>query len=259
VINYLPRIIVDDLLFKEKENTFKGGICICNFSNWSHYHEVINYLHPKEKEYYDRLNIDNRKKSYLIGRYAAKRAISFFTGENNYESILIQWGIFNQPVVINKNLHNIQTSITHSGNYGAAVVFPESLPIGIDIEKIDPRKNFLLEKQITSNEGELINSFLYPHDTKLTILWTVKEALSKVIKSGLTATLDIFEVNKIELKQNYVVNYFTHFYQYCAISFELDDRYICSITYPKNVELFINIASLQEHFCRLLRSEEISL
>lgn len=258
MLNYLPRIFVDDVNFKEKENNFRGCICICNFSNWTHYHEIVNYLHPKEKEYFDQLNIDGRKKSYLIGRYAAKRAISFFTGEKKYESILIQWGIFHQPIVINKNSRNIQTSITHSGSYGAAVAFPENLPIGIDIEKIDPERKNLLEKQITSNERELINRFLYPHDKKLTMLWTVKEALSKVIKSGLTATLDIFEVNKMELKQNYVVNYFTNFYQYCAISFELGDHYICSITYPKNVELFLNIDGIQEAFCQMLHSGESS-
>lgn len=241
----LPKVIADDLIFENKGKKIRGGICVCNFSSWNIVQNLENYLHPKEKEYYDTLTVENRMKSYLMGRYAAKKAVLFCTRNNNLESIFIQWGIFNQPIVTGDHCNNIQVSITHSGDYGAAIAFPENLPVGIDIEQVDPRRIDVLENQISLQEKELLKSGLHSYNKKLTMLWTVKEALSKILRTGLTATYDIFEVDKIKYKEDRVVNYFKNFPQYCAISFELEDTYICSIVYPKTVELSLDTVNFK--------------
>jgi 4'-phosphopantetheinyl transferase len=95
--------------------------------------------------------------------------------------IFIQAGIFQQPVVVSGK-HNLQVSITHCDDFGAALAFPETDPMGIDIERIGPAQRAALERQMTEAEKERMNFLPVAYDMGITLLWTAKEALSKVLK-----------------------------------------------------------------------------
>ncbi|WP_165792004.1 4'-phosphopantetheinyl transferase family protein [Desulfocucumis palustris] len=170
-------------------------------------------------------------------------AISLLTGEDNLKKILIQQGIFNQPVNCYYNTGNIQVSIAHSDELGAAIAFPEASPMGIDVEKIDPKKTEVLQSQITKEEFVLFKNLHLSCEKILTLLWSTKESLSKVLKTGLTIPFQIYEISAIEVYQNHVITYFKNFRQYRTVSFTLG-RYICSISYPKLLDLKFDVQSM---------------
>lgn len=238
ITNRFPGTFIEKLVLKGTDGNYRASLCLYYSPFHDEYLQAIKCLHPKELEYFLTLKFERRIKSYLAGRYSAKRAISFFVKDENLDRILIEQGIFHQPIVVHPNKKNIQVSITHCDDLGAAIAFSEELAMGIDIERIsDDRKN-VLEAQFTVREKALIKFLPYSYEVGLTFLWTAKEALSKILKTGLTAPFHIFEINKIEIKNSAIISFFENFPQYCTVSF-IFGRYVCSITYPKRTELSI--------------------
>nr|WP_262385056.1 4'-phosphopantetheinyl transferase superfamily protein [Priestia megaterium] len=113
--------------------------------------------------------------------------------------------------------------------------------MGIDIERISIERKAILRSQMTEREKDIIKSFPYSEEVMLTLLWTAKESLSKILKTGLTIPLEILEVNMLEIKGNTVLGYFNNLFQYCVSSWVFDE-YVCSIAYPKNTLLSLEIA-----------------
>ncbi len=242
------RTYTDVFILKRPEGNLRAAICFSRLPASCPFDEIVDVLHPRELEYYNTLKFDRRKRSYLLGRYAAKQAIAAFVSEKDIRNILIQQGIFNQPFVTCEDAHNVQVSITHCDELGAAIAFPESHPMGIDIERMNKNKREVIEGQMTEAEKELMKALPTSHDILLTLLWTVKEALSKVLKTGLMTPFKIFEVSTIKTEANYFVTYFEHFAQYKAFSFPFAD-YIYSITHPKKTVLDIDIGKIKKKLC----------
>lgn len=193
------------------------------------------------------LKFEKRKISYLVGRYAAKQAISVLIGEKNLKSILVQKGIFGHPIATCLHEQNVQVSISHCNRLGAALAFSEAHPLGIDIEEVNAARSRALEGQITFAEKELIKNLPFGYDRMLTVLWTAKEALSKILKTGLTTPFHLFEVNKLEANHDYTISFFENFMQYKAISFDVGFS-VCSIVCPRKTEITINIPVIQRSF-----------
>ncbi len=241
----MRRLYINEIVHEKPGVDCRATICFCHFSPTVHCEEMLKALHAEELQYYRTLKFEKRKESYLLGRYSAKRAVAAFMDESNLSKILIRQGIFNQPVIFYLNEKKIQVSITHCERLGAAVAFPETHPMAVDIEKINSNKNHVLETQMTEKEKELIRTFSVPYEEMLTLFWTVKESLSKTLRTGLTAQFHIYEVNKIEKKHDYVISYFENFYQYKALSFRLGD-YVFSAVCPKKIDLKIDVAALNQ-------------
>ncbi|TWH49315.1 4'-phosphopantetheinyl transferase superfamily protein [Sporomusa sp. KB1] len=235
-----------------EENIFKATLCCCFFSCKTDYGEIISHLHTQERNYYNTLKFEKRIRSYLIGRFVAKQAIAALTGEDKLTQIVIQSGVFTQPIVIS-NKQNIQVSITHCEDYGAALAFPEAHPMGIDLEKIDSSQNGVLAGQFTEFETTRIIPLVTPYETGLTLLWTAKEALSKVLKTGLMTPFEVFEISRIDLCNNFTMCYYKNFAQYKAISFTIGN-YMCSIVYPIKTELYVDIQSLRDYYANVAKN-----
>ncbi len=250
-------IYAEELTLIRPEESFKACLCLCEFTTFANYKELAGFLHPQERKYYETLKFEKRIKSYLFGRFAAKKAIATLIRDDNLTKTLIQAGIFNQPITTYEDKQNIQVSISHCDNFGAAIAFPEVHPMGIDIERINIEQNEAIERETTESEIKLIKELHFPYEKMLTILWTVKEALSKVLKTGLMTPFKIYEIDKIEIRHNYLLSFYKNFAQYKAISFIIDD-YICSITYPIKTELNINIHSINETFKYLSQNKVLN-
>lgn len=191
-------------------------------------------LHPDEKGYYDTLKFDNRKSSYLLGRIASKAAISeLIEEEEGMKSISIGFGVFNFPVVQRSVGRNIQVCISHCDNFGVALAFPEEHPLGVDIEKPDPHKIDTMKSVVCAEELELISNCNLPMSIGCTLIWTVKESLSKIFRTGLTMDVKISEIKSLNKTDSVYISTFRHFAQYKAIS-RCGGDYICSIVLPKN-------------------------
>lgn len=241
------KAFVDEITLNGTGRRTKANICFCYFPFQNNYQEAEKYLHPKEQEYFSMLKFEKRKRSYLMGRYTAKKAISAFADEENLKSILIQKGVFDQPVATCSSKQNIQVSITHCEDFGAAIAFHEALPMGIDIEKVDPNRSNVIEAQMTDEEKRLVKVLPYTTDIAYTLFWTAKESISKILKTGLTTPFNVYEINKVDDAGDYIISHFKHFTQYYTVSFQLGN-YICSITYPRNTEIDINIKALKKMF-----------
>lgn len=243
--NNLPLTHVEKLMLKNDSEYFKAIICFVSLPNCINRGLADEFLHFEELNYFDTVKHEKRKRSYLLGRCSAKGAFMTLAGEVDPKKVLIKPGIFGQPVIKYDSKQDVQVSITHCDNLGAAIAFMEDVPMGIDIEKVDQNKTAVLESQMTDEEKEKAKSALYSYSSMLTVMWTIKEALSKILKTGLTTPFTLFEISKIETDSNYVTSYFRHFGQYKAISFDLGNH-ICSIVYPKNTELHLDVDVLKQ-------------
>ncbi|WP_025025491.1 4'-phosphopantetheinyl transferase family protein [Caldalkalibacillus mannanilyticus] len=195
------------------------------------------FLHPTELEYFQTLKHERRKKSYLLGRLAAKKAIGELAERKDLSSIHIQSGIFTQPIITSPVLQNVQVSIAHSEDYGVAIAFPEEHPMGIDIEEVDEEKKDVLAEQLTESEKQMIKVTDGTDIEKMTVLWTVKEAISKILKTGLMTPLAVYELSKIEKEGAHTYkSFYTNFGQYKAVSYVLHG-FAYTLAYPKNTEI----------------------
>lgn len=241
----LPLIYVEKLMLKKYNEYFKVSLCFISLPTYVNRELAEEYLHSEELSYFDMVKHERRKRSYLLGRCSAKQAFMALVEENNPKNVLIIPGILGQPVIKYADKQDIQVSITHCDNLGAAIGFLEDLPMGIDIEKADPDKTAALESQMTSEEKEQAKSFSNSYYLMLTAMWTAKEALSKVLRTGLSTPFKIFEISNMEVEENYIISYFRHFGQYKAVSFDLGN-YMCSIVLHKNIELDFDINFLKQ-------------
>jgi 4'-phosphopantetheinyl transferase len=199
------------------------------------------FLHPKEQDYYEALLHPTRQKSYLLGRFCAKQAISAYTNNLDLRACFIENGVFEHPVVHLNYDHNLQVSISHSDELGAAIIFPEVHPLAIDVETVCIKKMLTIKSQMTVKEMKLSNLFSSNAEIwGLTMLWTAKEALSKILKCGLMISFELLEVETIIRDNNYIVSTFKNFPQYKAISFSIEQT-ICTLVCPKNTLLKVDM------------------
>ncbi|GAB6989838.1 4'-phosphopantetheinyl transferase family protein [Paenibacillus pini] len=209
------------------------------------------YLHLDEIDYLKTLKYEPRIKSYLLGRYAAKKAIASLLDDNDLTKIHVKNGVFNQPVILHDSPKRIQVSLTHCNDIAAAIAFPEIMILGIDIEKINSSLTRTVEAELTSSEKIIATRLSCSYESFSTIIWTLKESLSKAIKTGLAVPLQLLEVKDIEDKDGCWVSSFTNFSQYSAISFVVEG-YAYSLTYPKYVEIEMNINLIKQGIGKIM-------
>ena len=87
---------------------------------------------------------------------------------------------------------------------------------------------------MTDAEKELIRKYPDSYEFMLTLLWTAKEALSKILKTGLMTSFKILEIDKIEHKDGYWLSYYKSFGQYKVISFQTGSLYLFHYLSIKN-------------------------
>jgi len=199
----------------------------------------IQILHPEELSRFDKFKYNRRKISYLLGRFSAKQAIKALTGISNSQKIWIESGVFQFPVVNCKELSNIQVSISHCENIGICIAFPEVHPMGIDLEKISLSNLDVVSSQLTSKEKKLLENIPLSKIEGYTAIWSIKESLSKVLKTGMMINFELLEIDQISIKDNIIENTFKNFKQYKALSF-IKGGYVFSITLPRRTSVNLN-------------------
>lgn len=194
------------------------------------------FLHEKEIALLKDMPAAKRQNSFLHGRYIAKKILTKYFNEPDPRRIFIKPGIFQQPIIEYPSFNLPQVSIAHTDCLAACLVFPLEHPMAIDIELISASAKEHIASQLTASEIKLFATAREDESSFYTRLWTIKEALSKVTKTGLMTPLAIYEIDYIDYFNNYTVSFFKNFSQYKAISF-LKGGNICSIISPKNTSL----------------------
>ena len=237
------------LILQREEDYLYGGLCI----SCKTFDELVlthhQFLHINEKKYFADILNKKRQYSYLLGRYCAKSAAEISGNTNDPISIDIQPGVFSQPIIYSSSpaVKNLQISISHTKLMGAALVFPEAHPMGIDLELMDTERETEIGYLTTTEEKKLVKCFSDNAIFWHTVLWSAKEALSKALRSGLMVTPSILEASSIIIEDGVVKTYFKHFAQYRALSFPIDNH-VCSIALPHKTNLKINIETIKSFF-----------
>ncbi|MGA1840720.1 MAG: 4'-phosphopantetheinyl transferase family protein [bacterium] len=242
-----PNTYIEKLQLKRPDSCFECCLCLSDLSFLNLKEKRSLFLHPKELAYFDSLRFERRQKSFLLGRFCAKQALSAFLQESDMTEISVHHGVFEHPIVRHSKGKVVQISISHCDHCGGAIAFPEEHPMAIDLEKIDPRKRDVILTQCTPEEFKLIQSLPIPETNQLTLLWTVKESLSKVLKCGLMTPFKVFEVKEVKSEYDCFFWTFRKFAQYKAISFVIG-KTVCSIITPKKTEVMIDIKTIKEKF-----------
>ena len=196
------------------------------------------FLNINEEKYYSGLHHERKKKSYLLGRHAAKVAVKAALNLENLKDAEISNGIFEQPVIRCKKNISSQISLSHCDNIGIAIVFPDTLIVGVDIEKVNIQRYHLLRKLISDSEKSILLEESESNIKMLTVMWSVKEALSKCIKTGFTIPMSFFEIKNLSHKNEVFTGHFIHFIQYQYVAFE-QDNYVIAIVYPSQMQMKI--------------------
>lgn len=230
------------LVLSRHISDFEGACCFVK-ATLEELRDYLWMLHETEIAFYRSLKYDNRKASYLLGRIAAKNAVSLIMDHSEPDAIIVEAGIFDFPVIRQNTNHNIQVSISHCDEVGIALAFPEAHPMAIDIERADHCKSEAMKSQITENEIQLISTYQLPERIACTILWTIKEALSKVLRTGLMIDYKILEVNSMRLAGTVFESTFLYFGQYKAVSLVCGE-YVCTLVLPQRTGT--NLTELQK-------------
>jgi len=235
------------LILEHDTTLMTAGFCLSKKIFEALKAERVNFLHSKENVYFNKLLYPKRQYSYLAGRYCAKKAISILSSENDPTLLHIQNGIFQQPIVYHPSHHNVQVSISHTNNFGTALAFSETHPMAIDIETICSNKIATVQTQLTEAEQILGRKIVASKSAQFILLWTIKEALSKILKCGFTVPFEILEIANLAPQAHFIMSHFKNFPQYQAFSFLLGDI-ACSLVYPKNTCLKLDTATIQQRF-----------
>jgi len=188
-------------------------------------------LHAQEQAHLGTLKHDRRRQSYLLGRIAAKLALGTIV-QQPANSIFIDRGIFEFPVAKYIGQQNVQVAISHCGDIGISLAYPEAHPMAVDIERVNEGRGDVIKNQLTDSEIAMVGQVaLQPHEA-YTLLWTVKEALSKIFKTGLMMDLKVMEVKELQHKGSHWESFFTHCGQYKAHSRIIGEHAI-TVVLPK--------------------------
>lgn len=244
--NLLPPLLsthLETLRLTRQNAIYEAALCLAR-PEYSALEKVhAEFLHPDEAAYLSTLKYERRRSSYLLGRYCAKQALSRILAETTPTAVAISQGVFTQPVVAGPGARNTQVSISHAGEWGAAIAFPEAHPMAIDIEEAKPDRADVIRSQLTAAECDRL-CLMDPDATRaLVLLWTVKEAMSKVIRCGMMTPFTIFEVAEFSRVERRYVSTFTNFPQYKATSLFFDDL-VLSIVSPKNTTFEIALGKI---------------
>jgi len=193
----------------------------------------LSFLCKEERSYFNLLKHDQRKKSYLLGRYTAKKALSILLNEVDLSTFHIDFGVFNYPVVNYPAKKSYQVSITHSEKIVISLAHLETHPITIDLELIDSKKQDALLSQVSKEELHLFEGFNLTEIDRLTMCWTIKEALSKMLRTGLMTDFNLYNINLLEKDNDIYISTFANFPQYKSIT-KCIPPFVCSVVIPKN-------------------------
>ena len=148
-------------------------------------------LSEREGAFYQTLRFPKRRTEWLGGRFALKALLSDLLQIADWREIEVLPCSNGKPVLVVCGIEsNLAFSITHSHGYAVAAVSQTCALIGIDLERIEKRmdawaKDFFHSSELTG-EGERF----------LTSLWTQKEALVKLLGTGLS--LNSYDVRSVQ-------------------------------------------------------------
>lgn len=178
---------------------------------------AANWLAPVELAYLCRLEVPRRRQSYLLGRVAAKRAVLRYLGEADPRAVVVDRGVFQQPIVRAAAFDVPGVSVSHTDGWAVAVAHPAGHPLAVDVEALTPDRAATVRAHLTPDEAAILERA----GVSPTVLWAMKEGLGKVLLCGLTVPLDVLAVSGLATDADgRAAGTFRHFLQYRGVGWE---------------------------------------
>jgi len=156
------------------------------------------YFNQDEKKHHNSL-LPNKRKEWMISRVAAKDAVRNLLNRTKKEAYFpiafeIKSDEFRKPYPYGDMTDGIHVSIAHKGT-DAVGIAQYDRPVGIDIERIEPRSEGFSEL-VFSEEEQLL---LADKDQAewVTRFWVAKEAYGKYLGKGLQGNPKVYTVQEI--------------------------------------------------------------
>ena len=195
------------------------------------------FLSLAEMRLVNDLRFDRRRRSFLLGRYCAKESLGALLCRRDFASIDVVPGVFTQPVVLNSG-PRASVSISHTDHRAAALAFDSTHPMGLDIEHVDGDKTGAIEAQLTASEKMIADSLSQDRIETRFVLWAMKEALAKVLLTGLMTPLSIYELATMAFDHHVWRATFRNFAQYQAVAL-LVHRHVVAVALPRKTDIKI--------------------
>lgn len=138
-------------------------------------------LSPQEQTYYQTLRFPKRRTEWLGGRFALKQVVGRILSVSDLTQTEVLPQESGKPkLLVGGKPVKLAYSITHSNGFAVAAASADEKLIGIDLEKIEHRisawkTDFFHPSELTGDGDDF-----------LTALWTQKEALVKLLGTGLS-------------------------------------------------------------------------
>jgi 4'-phosphopantetheinyl transferase len=204
----------------------------------SHWLEAVSALLGKtERAYFSTLQVARRQRTYLLGRYAGKIALSGVLSESDLSAIEITRGVFEQPVVRCDRNGGWEVTISHTEDLAVALAYPAEHPMGIDLERVAPEQQETILSQLSDREIGWLDLHPAERFQHATALWAAKESLSKVLRSGLMANIRVYDLAEFDLiDPSDCEGVFENFAQYKARIW-IGSEHVLGIVFPRRSTL----------------------
>lgn len=162
---------------------------------------------------------ERRRQSFLLGRYCAKTALCSHTGTKAPGAFWIDKGVFGFPLV--RGSATAGVSLSHSEDWGCALAYDDRHPMGVDIQCVRHDLATAAATQLTQWEQALSTLAATDPVTGAFVVWSIKEALSKVLRTGLMTPSVLYELKTLDQPGTHWEATFRNFAQYRALAFAL--------------------------------------
>ncbi|MEM1043177.1 MAG: 4'-phosphopantetheinyl transferase superfamily protein [Bacteroidota bacterium] len=121
-----------------------------------------------------------RRREFALGRDVARRLLAEQVGTPP-EAVSLRVAEDGAPETETGHL-SIAHASTDDRTLAAAAVSP--LPVGVDLEVVRPRRPDLYRRILHPDEHGLIETLPFEHDAAQVLVWTLKEAALKAMRTG---------------------------------------------------------------------------
>lgn len=171
--------------------------------------ETIMLLSKQEQDYFQRFHHAKRRREWLGGRIAAKLALLHQSDaeklRQHSQHLTVLPDEYGKPIVTGPaGERSMVLSISHSGGYAVALT-TRGKSCGIDLQKISDKIPLLTDYFASINELDLLNKRpdIGDYETRLTMLWAMKEAVRKSAMPDVPTSFSAIELRKIcSIKQH---------------------------------------------------------
>jgi 4'-phosphopantetheinyl transferase len=230
----LPQTVSHSLSIRRAETGLQAPLVMVFAEDTGWLNELAaQFLGPIEAAYFSTLSSERRRKSYLLGRYAAKLALREPLAEPDPKCIEIVKGVFEQPIVHFGRTGGWGVTISHSDSLAVCLAFPVGHPMGVDVERIEEARQKTILSQLSPQEISWVESAATDRQRVATALWAAKEALSKVLTTGLMTPFQVYNLSEFSrIDSGIWEGLFQNFAQY-KVRVWAGATFVLSIAMPK--------------------------